>query len=275
MPGREAGLIAVADEGIGKRLLAAAIASLCCSAALAQPISERVPAREEAAPFSTEEVLPRGKAAPTASAPRSGAVEELFDHVRFLQEEMRQLRRLLEQQGHKLSEAERRQLNRYLDTDRRLSALEQETPQAEETPEGTAAEAPSQSPPGERLAYQQAYGQVKNGAYDEAMASFRAFLQRWPTGEYAANSWYWLGELHLAAAPPNLKAAEQSFARVLEGFPAHHKVPDAMFKIGKVRHLLGELEQAQAILQRVVEEYGDTAGSAARLAEAYLTQYFK
>ena len=265
------GRAAFVGEGIGRYLLAAVLASLCCSTVFAQNPDPLDTGRQSNSPGTAPGInTVQGTAAPVPAA-----VEDLFDHVRFLQEEMRQLRRLLEQQGRRLNEEERRQLERYLDMDQRLGALEKKTLAADTLPESTAANAEPVSPPGERAAYQRAYGQVTSGAYDEAMVSFRAFLEQWPKGEYAANAWFWMGELHLAETPPNLAAAEQSFVRFLGDFPAHRKVPAAMFKVGKVRHLRGDLEQAKAILQRVVEEYGDTAEPAARLAKTYLARYFK
>ena len=269
---KRVGRAAFVGEVIGRHLLVAALASLCCSAVFAQSAAGPLVAdRESNSPGAALGInTVQGTATPVPAA-----VEDLFDHVRFLQEEMRQLRRLLEQQGRRLNEEERRQLDRYLDIDQRLGALEKKIPAADTLPESTAANTEPPSPPGERAAYQRAYGQVTSGAHDEAMHSFRAFLEQWPKGEYAANAWFWLGELHLAETPPNLAAAEQSFVRFLEDFPAHRKVPAAMFKVGKVRHLRGDLEQAKAILQRVVEEYGDTAEPAARLAKTYLARYFK
>ena len=255
----------------GCSIALAALAFLVSGAIAAQPVSG---SGARAAALSAEPVP--GAAAGTETAGRlPGAVEELFDHVRFLQEELRQLRRLLEQQGHKLSTAERRQLDRYLDIDRRLAALETAGAATAVETQRRAEDAPAPLSPGEQSAYRRAYAQVKSGTYSEATVSFLSFLEQWPAGEYAANAWYWLGELHLAAAPPQLAEAGQAFSQVLEKFSSHHKVPDAMFKLGKVRHLQGETEQAQAMLQEVVEKYGDNAGSAARLAEAYLRQYFQ
>ncbi len=214
-----------------------------------------------------------------ATQSQTGAIDEtaqlpLQEQMRYLRQEIRRLQSDLEQSRELLNQLRQQQLNQYLELERRLLQVEAER-EAAATPAADAARAsPAQGQAEAYRKYQEARSLLQKGLHAQALAAFSEFLSRWPQGDYTADAWFWTGELYLQQRPPALEDARRAFAVVLANFPGHDREPNAMFKLGKVYHLQGKLEQAEQILRQLVQTYGDAAHSAARLAEGYLQQYF-
>ena len=121
---------------------------------------------------------------------------------------------------------------------------------------------------GEKAAYEEAFAKLREGAFDEAIIGFDAFLVRYPQGEYADNSRYWLGEAYYVNR--DFPAAQQAFEAVISDFPASNKIPDARLKLGFTLDELNRKSEARRILQSVAADYPGT--SVARLAERRLKQ---
>ena len=94
----------------------------------------------------------------------------------------------------------------------------------------------------------------------------------WVEGKYAANAHYWLGELYLVVNPQNLEASRQSFMLLLGEYPDNAKVPDALYKLGKVHYLKGNSAKGKEFLDQVVREHPNS--SAARLAKEFLAENY-
>ena len=67
----------------------------------------------------------------------------------------------------------------------------------------------------------------------------RNFLSNYPFGRYAPNAHYWLGELYLVVEPPDPELARQNFKLLLDQYSADPKVPDALYKLGRVQFIKG------------------------------------
>lgn len=199
---------------------------------------------------------------------------KLQDELRYIREEIRRLQAATEESQKLVEQLRQQQLDQYLELERRLLQLGARL----EGLEAPAAEAPPDAAGSAQMdayrQYQEARGMLNQGRHTEALDAFRGFLSRWPQGEYTAEAWFWTGELYLQSTPPALEEARRAFGAILAHFPGHGKEPDAMFKLGKIYHLQGKPEQAEQTLRQLVEAYGDSAHSAARLAEGYLQQYF-
>jgi tol-pal system protein YbgF len=142
------------------------------------------------------------------------------------------------------------------------------------SPAPPGASAPAQSPAtvamaqpvGEREAYQQAFELLKTGRYDEALGSFKDFLGRYPTGPYADNAQYWLGETYYVRRQFDPAIAE--YEKLVQHYPQSQKLSHALLKIGYSYYELGQIDKARATLQEIRNRYPDTA--AARLAQERL-----
>ena len=215
----------------------------------------------------------------------SRALMQMQQRLDELEQEVARLRGRNEELHHALDNLKLRQRELYLDTDRRLQALEAGGAPATAAATGAAAAAqpsapaasagvatvaatpaaaPVQSGPSdaERQAYKQAFELLKQGRYPRAIAAFEDFLKRYPDSGYAANAQYWLGEAHYVNKqyPQALKA----FRQVLERYPKSGKVPDAKLKLGFTHYELGQWKQARKTLEALVREEQGT--SIARLA---------
>lgn len=125
--------------------------------------------------------------------------------------------------------------------------------------------------PDEQAAYQQAFSQLKEGRYDQAIAGFRAFLTRYPQGVNADNAQYWLGEAYYVKR--SFKEAEQAFRTLLDSYPNTAKRPDATLKIGFIHYELGRWAEARKTLNEVKSVY--PGSSAAQLADVRLQKMAK
>ncbi|WP_020209300.1 YbgF trimerization domain-containing protein [Gilvimarinus chinensis] len=223
---------------------------------------------------------------------------ELFYQLQTLQQEVMNLRGLVEEQAFELKRLKQQRLDDYLDLDRRISALTTGT--TPDTSPAAAAFAPngdtqvsSASQPAANIGtrtsgvdvaaalpagvsegaseaevYGAAYDLLKQRQIDASVAGFKAHLERFPQGEYASNSYYWLGEIYLLKN--DLPEAQRWFGDLLAEFPDSRKVPDAQFKLGKVYHLQGQNDRARELLDIVAASNAD----ASRLAQQYLQENF-
>jgi tol-pal system protein YbgF len=238
------------------------------------------------------QVGPVGEISGGDTAPPLNAAAKTFYQLQLLQQEVLELRGLLEEQAFQLKRLKQQRTDDYLDLDRRLSALtgggssattglggvggsHVGTGGSSVGISGTQSTTPvsnSTSASGgeeEASAYRAAYDLLKQRQVDAAITAFSDLLIDHPEGKYAANAHYWLGEIFLLKN--DLESSRQWFTRLLDGFPGHRKVPDAQFKLGKVYHLMGDLPQARSLLDTVAASNADSA----RLARKYLEQNFQ
>lgn len=231
---------------------------------------------------------------------------DLLNRVNQLQTEVATLRGMLEEQGHRLDELERRSRDQAMDFDSRIEQLEGgnarapavvgdapvaaggntggvlgsvlEEPQVRAPvdaglstqPAGrdvpAADAAPMATAAAERMAYDTAFEALKNGQYAEAARRFQSFLEQYPNGEFAPNAQYWLGESYYVTQ--NYQVALEAFQRLLTNFPDSNKVPDALLKVGYSQYELHNWDQAEATLNGVIQRYPDS--TVARLAQGRL-----
>ncbi len=110
--------------------------------------------------------------------------------------------------------------------------------------------------------YQAAFGLLREGRYEEAVAALRAFLKRHPEGSYAANAQYWLGEASYVNRQFDVALVE--FRKVIDQYGASAKAPDAFLKIGYIHYERQQWKEARTALTELMQRYPDSA--AARLA---------
>ncbi|MCW2291543.1 tol-pal system protein YbgF [Pseudomonas sp. BIGb0408] len=210
----------------------------------------------------------------------SSAQGMLFNQLQQMQQEIAQLRGMLEEQQNDIQRMKQEGLERYQDLDKRLSsgaaagaAATQNSPAtgasngAGGASAGDAGQAQASGEPAdpakEKLFYDAAFDLIKAKDFDKASQAFAAFLRRYPNSQYAGNAQYWLGEVNLAKG--DLQGAGQAFAKVSQAYPQHSKVPDSLFKLADVEIRMGNNDKAKGILQQVIAQYPGT--SAAQLAQ--------
>lgn len=219
----------------------------------------------------------------TTAAPITGTDSgSLMLRVQQLEADVRRLNGLLEEATQALRLLEAQSLERYVDLDRRLaSGAAAENDEVAGSTDVAPIPAPSDTPAagravdaqeGEEAAYRAAYELVREREFDDAVAAFTAFLADFPFGRYAPNAHYWLGELYLVLDPPDPELARQNFKLLLDQYPADPKVPDALYKLGRVQFIKGNRQRSKEYLDEVIREYPSHA--AAQLARQFLLENF-
>lgn len=216
---------------------------------------------------------------------------DLLNQLTALRSEVRALRGQVEELQQQNQALETSVRNQYLDADDRLNRLEggAAAPPAGEAGAAAspapAAAAPAAAAPAaaaaedapivfgdagllanaadERGAYETAFSALRGGDYAGAAALFTEFLRLYPTGSYAPNATYWLGESHYVTQ--DYASAQAQFRSLLERWPTHDKAPGALLKVGLSQYGQRDLVAAEATLVRVTEQYPGT--DAARTAD--------
>ncbi|WP_322978593.1 tol-pal system protein YbgF [Pseudomonas sp. C11] len=219
-----------------------------------------------------------GASAETGAQAPASAQGMLFNQLQQMQQELAQLRGMVEEQQNEIQRLKQEGLERYQDLDQRISAGAAAGAPAQNssangvinaagTPTPPAAQQQASAEPGdpakEKLYYDAAFDLIKAKDFDKASQAFAAFLNRYPSSQYAGNAQYWLGEVNLAKG--DLQAAGQAFAKVSQAYPSHAKVPDSLFKLADVERRLGHNDKARGILQQVIAQF--PGSSAAQLAQ--------
>ena len=240
----------------------------------------------------------RDASAQTAVATSQGAVAQsstpanqaaqMFFQLESLQQEVQELRGIVEQQAYQIKRMREEQRDRYLDLDRRITLLNKAPGKqtsassaalSDAEPSVTSA-APVAAQPsaqsqtltsttgansaGEKDAYQAAFRLVRDKQYAKASGAFEQLIKDYPDGKYTGNAYYWLGEVLLVES--DHEQALKAFGALLSKYPGHRKVADAKYKQGKIYLQLGDNARAKQLLQEVVNQHAGS--SAARLAEA-------
>ena len=204
-----------------------------------------------------------------------GAMESQYQQ-QLLQQEVMELRGLVERLQHELDRLKSIQDDRYLELDARLQQALNANVQVPEAVDeeiggiGETAVAVIDENLSEKDLYETTQILIRNRQYEMAITQLEALIDRFPDGEFTANTYYWLGQVQAAKTNPDFEKARQALAQVISYFPEHRKVPDAAYALGKVYYTLGDCERATDLLQQVVDQY--PGKSAAKLAGNYLRE---
>ena len=263
------------------RFFAALIAASATAAFAQAPVEE-----SQASPRSSEPAVEQVGEEPPPAGGREGSESDggeggqvgigaLYYQLQVLQDDVRRLQGLVEEQHHRIERLTKEQRERYIELDQRLLDVAG-SPEAS----SSSANVPAELAAGdsEREVYAAAFAIVKDAAglvpserkaaYQDAIARFEAQIANYPNGALVANAFYWIGEIHLYT--DELELARQAFAQVVNLYGDDAKVPDSLYKLGVVYHRLGDNDRALQYLDRVINEHGEH--TAADLARSYAAE---
>ena len=216
----------------------------------------------------------------------SQVLMEQSQRVEQIQQELTNLRGLLESQENQLSLIKQRQRNLYQDIDRRLNDLEikggvsagnaaaapiaastgaSDTRASSVAPPSNAANSPSsgsvESAPlsndkNGKTVYSKAFNTLKEGRYKQAIDEFNAFQKSYPESAYGANAQYWLGEAYSVSR--DYKTSLSEFQKVVNEYPESNKVEGALLKIGFTYYEMQDWVSAKSALELVINKYPGT-----------------
>lgn len=224
---------------------------------------------------------------------RSVSAADIVAQNQELQQQIAELRGIIEEQNHQIQALKDKQKLLYVDVDSRLAELElspinnnqsqdqQELQTTNTQPlsvevdenynNGVASTNTIQDEP--KLStyqddYDIAFAHLRAGRFLESARAFEGFIQRHPENDLTANAYYWLGESYYVKRQyPQALAA---FQALIEKFPNSKKTADARLKTGYCYYEMDDLAQAEKHLNQVVNTYPNT--SIARLAQNRLRQ---
>jgi len=236
-------------------------------------LAESSPVRVESRTMDDAAELPFR--APISDDPEMAGIEREYQ-MQLLQQEVQELRGLVETLQHELAELRAREEERYLELDARFQDVRRMVGSGtvgtaisdSEIEAATVDSTEAGAGPTEKKLYDTALELIRNRQYDQAITQLKSVIEQYPEGVFAANAYYWLGEVYAAKPEPDYEQARQALTQVITFFPQHRKVPDAAFKLGKVYHLMGDCERATELLNQVSAQH--SGKSVARLAETYL-----
>jgi tol-pal system protein YbgF len=200
----------------------------------------------------------------------ASAESDVYSQIRSLQDEIATLRGLVEEQSYELKQLKQLQLDNYMDLDRRLSGgAHSASPKTSSEP---LADLPARVIVDDNVSegdvYKAAYDLLNQKDFTGAESAFKDHLTRFPNGDYASNSHYWLGKI--AMLKKDYPQAKNWFTDLIANFPAAAKVPDAQLDLGKVYFLMGDKAKAKSLLGQVAA--GNT--DAARLASKFISDNY-
>lgn len=201
----------------------------------------------------------------------------MLDKITSLQSQIGDLHGQIDILTHNLQQAQDAQRKMAVDVDSRLAALANKaavttvSPEPVEKPVKNGANNPVSKQPSaaqEAQIYKSAYGYIKAKNFDQAAKTFQDMLHQYPSGQFAANAHYWLGEIYTVQTKPDQAIAE--FSKVIAGFPGHPKVADAQLKIGIIYSSQGKWNESRIAFKKVISHFPGT--SSARLAAEQIKQ---
>ena len=101
--------------------------------------------------------------------------------------------------------------------------------------------------------YDLSYGYMLRQDYDQAVESFRLFVQQYPGDRALPDAYYWMGESDYLRQ--RYKEAATSYLKVSTDFPNAVKAPEALVRLGQSLAALGEKDAACATFNAVGNKY--------------------
>ena len=187
----------------------------------------------------------------------SDQLEILYEKLETLEEEVRNLRNLLEENSILVDRSLELQQQRYLDLDRRILELSKSLSERVITNDQQGYDNP------EKETFKKALMLFDDSRYAEALELFSEIIISYPSGVFTPDSYFWSGELFLAQEM--YEDAKISFENVINKFSDHQRAPDSLFKLGEIYRLDKDYEMAETFYKRVQEKYPESG--AAQLAK--------
>lgn len=196
--------------------------------------------------------------------------------VQELQQRIVDLQSLIALQGKEIQVLKTQQQQLYSDLNNKISTLKATSESTTESKFGNVTPLVKKSkkddkpavPQQETRQFQLAYKLMQSRQYSDAIQGFNRYLKKYPNGYYAADSYYWFGELYVVAGDNN-KASLQ-LQTVAEQFPNSAQAPDAMLKLASIANDQQDFDQAVGWWQKIVNQYPQS--SAARVANKKMEQ---
>lgn len=221
---------------------------------------------------------------------------ESAQRIEALQAQVQTLQGQVEQLTHQSQQLQDQLKTMYADLDKRVTDSATKKVAAVKTPDSLVPQAPAKPAPAtaavalkaaaqavqpvaapavdqpnvqeEQKIYQAAYNQIKAKRYSDAVSTLQGMLKKYPSGQFAANAHYWLGELYGLMGQNDQALIE--FSTVASNYPDSPRIADAELKVGLILSAQTKWADAKNTFKKIVKTYPETASS--RLAAEQLKE---
>ena len=183
------------------------------------------------------------------------SLELLYKKIEVLEEEIRDLRNILEENSILVDRSLELQQQRYLDLDARILEISKIS---SEKPSSVDEEAQYLDTE-EKDLFKSALILFEESRFAEALEIFSQIIITFPDGSFTADAYFWSGELFLAQEM--FEDAKLSFKNVVDNFYQHSRTPDSLFKLGEIYRIEGDIERSLEYYDKVKEDFPDSGAS--------------
>ena len=183
------------------------------------------------------------------------SLELLYKKIEVLEEEIRDLRNILEENSILVDRSLELQQQRYLDLDARILEISKIS---SEKPSSVDEEAQYLDTEEKEL-FKSALILFEESRFAEALEIFSQIIITFPDGSFTADAYFWSGELFLAQEM--FEDAKLSFKNVVDNFYQHSRTPDSLFKLGEIYRIEGDVERSLQFFDKVKEDFPDSGAS--------------
>lgn len=219
-------------------------------------------------PLAIEERNVSASSGSSSAAVSGDGVLLLMQQLQMQEQEIANLRGMLEQVAQELEVMRQAERERFIDLDMRINALA--------SPAAVQAKGAAEAPVGEkdseadRLAYVVAKDQLVSGKREQAASKFEQYLTDHPKGQFVSYAHFWLGEIYRGMGAPKRDLAMKHLSAVIEDYPGSSKVAAAMYKRAVLEYESGDQTRAKVTLNTLVQKFPNA--SEAGLAKSMLDQ---
>ena len=183
------------------------------------------------------------------------SLELLYKKIEVLEEEIRDLRNILEENSILVDRSLELQQQRYLDLDARILEISKISSENLSSVD----EEDQYLDTEEKELYKSALILFEESRFAEALEIFSQIIITFPDGSFTADAYFWSGELFLAQEM--FEDAKLSFKNVVDNFYQHSRTPDSLFKLGEIYRIEGDVERSLEFYDKVKEDFPDSGAS--------------
>ena len=183
------------------------------------------------------------------------SLELLYKKIEVLEEEIRDLRNILEENSILVDRSLELQQQRYLDLDARILEISKISSVKPSSVDEDAQYLDTE----EKELFKSALILFEESRFAEALEIFSQIIITFPDGSFTADAYFWSGELFLAQEM--FEDAKLSFKNVVDNFYQHSRTPDSLFKLGEIYRIEGDVERSLEFYDKVKEDFPDSGAS--------------
>ena len=183
------------------------------------------------------------------------SLELLYKKIEVLEEEIRDLRNILEENSILVDRSLELQQQRYLDLDSRILEISKISSEKLSSVDEEGQYLDTE----EKELFKSALILFEESRFAEALEIFSQIIITFPDGSFTADAYFWSGELFLAQEM--FEDAKLSFKNVVDNFYQHSRAPDSLFKLGEIYRIEGDIERSLGFYDKVKEDFPDSGAS--------------